>query len=473
VANKVSYIIQLKDQFSRVSEKINRQLVKAEKNSRKLNDRLKEQEKRFRGLRSQAKKFAVAGAAMTAAVTLPALMMSKSMIKAASDAEETANKFNAVFKQIAPEANKTADEFAQKFSLAGSTARKMIGDTGDLLVGFKFASKQALDLSTTVTKLALDLDSFQNFEGGVEGASRAITKALLGETESMKSLGVSIQQNTKEFRQQIKTVMATEKVTQRQAKALLILGQIQDQTQAATGDYLNTLNNSYQGAVRKNIQANKKFKESFGKILLPMATKMTNVMTKMAEKFSKLSPITKKVILVLVGLIAVLGPILVLLGGIALAMSVISLPVMLVVAGIAALIAIGVALWLNWEKIVKGAKGLWEGFASFMVDVGSKISSVFSAIWDGALKGLIFFINVAIEQINTLLAPLNFVAEKLGFGGVKIQQIEAPSTPTQQASGNFNGELTVKAENGTTVKKAVATNTGSANIGMNMVTANG
>ena len=472
MANKVSFIIQLKNQFSGVADKVNRQFVKiknsANNASRSVSDFAKKTQASMASMGRSALK---AGAVMTAAITVPIALMGRSMVKAASDAEETANKFSAVFKAIAPAANKTADEFAKKFSLAGSTARKMIGDTGDLLVGFKFGAKQALGLSIEVQKLSLDLDSFQNFAGGAEGASLAITKALLGETESMKSLGVSIQQNTKEFRAQVKATMRVNKVTQKQAKALIILKDIQSQTQAATGDYIKTLNNSYAGSVRKNIQANIKFKESFGNLLLPIATKMVDAMTKLADRISNLSPPMKKLVLVLAGLVAIGGPLLLLLGGIALAVSVISLPVLVVVAAVGLLIAAGAMLWLNWKDIVSGAKLLWADFADLVEGTVSAIGDAFTMLWDGAKAGLVAFVNIGIGLINSLLAPLDFVAQKLGLGTIKIQSIQAPSAPMQNQNGFMKGEITVAAEKGTSVRSTRARNSGAAkNIGLNMVT---
>ena len=89
-------------------------------------------------------------------------------------------------------AEDTAKTFRQSFGLSRKAAKQLLGDTGDLLVGFGFTEDAALDLSKKVNELAVDLASFTNFSGGAEGASLALTKALLGERESIKSLGIAI-----------------------------------------------------------------------------------------------------------------------------------------------------------------------------------------------------------------------------------------------------------------------------------------
>ena len=68
----------------------------------------------------------------------------------------------------------------------------MLGSTGDLLTGMGATAETALDLSTKTQRLAVDLASFSNYQGGAKGASEALTKAMLGERESVKALGIVI-----------------------------------------------------------------------------------------------------------------------------------------------------------------------------------------------------------------------------------------------------------------------------------------
>ena len=132
------------------------------------------------------------GGSMTRNITLPVVGLGAAAIKSASDLQETQSKFNTVFSSIQGDAQKTAQTFKDSFGLSSEAALGMLANTGDLLVGFGFTEDEALKLSNQVNELAVDLASFTNFSGGSQGASEALTKALLGEREAIKSLGIAI-----------------------------------------------------------------------------------------------------------------------------------------------------------------------------------------------------------------------------------------------------------------------------------------
>lgn len=161
---------------------------------------------------------------------------------AARDAEEIQNKFDVVFESMRDEARKTSESLAKDFGLANSTANKLLGTTGDILVGFGFTEKAALDLSNEVNRLAVDLASFTNFEGGAERASEALTKAILGETESAKALGIVLRQGTNEFKQQVKQIKETQGLTENAARAVALLNEAYKQSGKAVGDFARTQN---------------------------------------------------------------------------------------------------------------------------------------------------------------------------------------------------------------------------------------
>lgn len=461
MASKVSFIILLKDKFGPVARKVDDRFQSMERNAEKLNRRLGKTTKRFDNLAKLGKRTAAVGAVATAAITAPILLIGRSMVNAASDAVETANKFNSVFDDVEDKANQVANSFSKNFGTAGSTARKLIGDTGDLLVGFGFSGDAALELSRKVNELAADLTSFQNVQGGVPRASEALTKALLGETESAKSLGIVIRQNTPEFRKQVKTIARAKRITEQQAKAIVILDMATRQSRKAIGDTARTWED-YASVVRRNEEATKELKEAFGRELIPVATKLTAGITKLVRWLTNLSPVWKTIIVAVSGFLAIGGPLLILLGGIALAVSVISLPVLLVGAAILGLGVIIAAVALNWKSITATMGGVWDSFLT------------------NAKAGLVFFANLAIRTLNTLLAPINLVAEALGFDGIRIPEIKttetrttnavtAPTTPVGGAGGTLNGQITVAAAQGSVIKQAALQTAGQGlNIGMNV-----
>jgi len=177
------------------------------------------------------------GVAFGGAVVLRGL---KNLIALSSDATETASKFATVFSSIGDEAENIADSFAKNFGLASSTARKLLGDTGDLLVGFGFTEKQALDLAKQMNELSVDLASFTNIEGGAARASKALTRLLVGETEPAKALGIVVRQDTQEYKELVQELMRAQGFTLLQAKATAALRIAMKQSTKAQGDFART-----------------------------------------------------------------------------------------------------------------------------------------------------------------------------------------------------------------------------------------
>lgn len=207
---------------------------------------------------------------------------------AARDAEEIESKFLTVFESIQDKANETSKNLARDFGLANSSAQKLLGATGDLLVGFGFSEESALDLSKQVNELAVDLASFSNFAGGAEGASEALTKALLGETESAKSLGIVIRQNNKEFRDQVKQTAKARGISEQQAKSIVILGQAYRQSSKAVGDFART-QDSLANQERTLGERFKEIQEQLGKEVVPTFKALLGVISNLSTEVTNSS----------------------------------------------------------------------------------------------------------------------------------------------------------------------------------------
>ena len=470
MANKVSFIIQLKDQFGRTAAKVKRQFTGIKDAANNASKGVVKFGRKFKqSMGSVGRSMAKTGAIMTAAVTLPIALMAKGMIAAGSDAVETANKFNAVFDDVRGKANEVAKDFSKSFGVARSTAQKMIGDTGDLLVGFGFAGDAALEMSKQVAELASDLTSFQNFAGGAEAANVALTKAILGESESAKALGIVVRQGTDEFKRNVKMIMRSQRVNLLQAKAIEILRIASTQSKKAIGDVSRTWDD-YASVLRRSEEKTKEMKETFGRLLLPIATKVVGAITQLVNWINSLSPAMKKLLLIVSGVAAVAGPLLVIVGGLAIAFAALSLPVLIVIAAIAALTIASGVLAVFWDDMVATGARLWGEFAAGVADVATLISTAFTDAWDSALSGLIGFVNIGIGWINRLLEPINNLSGLLGIDAIKISQIQSPSAPIAPVAGSINGNIVVSASPGSVVESTgMATAGAGLNVGMNMV----
>jgi len=192
---------------------------------------LKGTQKGFASL-STAMKATIIGAAIAAIIKLK--QFGEKLINVGSDAEEVANKFNAVFSSIRGDATEAVNELAKAYNLSNTEAQKLVGNTADILTGLGLEQKAALDLSLSVNSLSADLASFNNIP--VEQASNAITKALLGEREAIKTLGIAIGEEDVKQRLLAEGKENLTGLSLRQAKAEITLKLALEQSKNALGD---------------------------------------------------------------------------------------------------------------------------------------------------------------------------------------------------------------------------------------------
>ena len=172
-------------------------------------------------------------------------------VKTFSDLEEETNKFNVVFQGMGKSTSQILADLRRDFGLSELAAKRMLAGTGDILTGFGFDRKTALDLSEGAAKLGADIASFSNYAGGAEGATTALTKAMLGETESAKMLGVVIRQDDEAYKSLIEQAMTTGVTidalgktfvvnSEQQAKAVAALAMAYQQSPNAIGDFVRS-----------------------------------------------------------------------------------------------------------------------------------------------------------------------------------------------------------------------------------------
>lgn len=158
-------------------------------------------------------------------------------------------------------------------------------------------------------------------------------------------------------------------------------------------------------------------------ILQPILLKVSEVITSLKEKWDALSPGTQELIVKIGMIAAVVGPVLIIVGKIIAVIGTLISAIGAIVGAlnpvtlaIGAAIAIGVALWKNWDKIVSFAQNTlapliklaWEG-------IKTTISSVFNAIkgfWNSVLKP-------AFTAIKTFITGTLKPAFTTAFNGIK------------------------------------------------------
>jgi len=209
------------------------------------------------------------------------------MVKAASDAQESHNKFAVVFKDVYEEAASAARELNESYGQSKMGAEALLSATGDLLTGMGMQGKQALKLSAETQKLAVDLASFQNLQGGAKRASEALTKAMLGERESAKLLGIVIREEDVQARLAAKGQKELTGAALMAAKAQITLEMATEQSKNAIGDFGRT-SDSFANTLRRLKAKGEDLAAGLGAVLLPAATKIANVFVSILDGFNKL-----------------------------------------------------------------------------------------------------------------------------------------------------------------------------------------
>lgn len=177
-----------------------------------------------------------------------ALEFGAESVQVFSDLQEETQKFGIVFAGVNKGAEAVVKDLMDNFGQSELSARKMMALTGDMLTGFGLGSRDVLDLSAAMAKMGADIASFSNYAGGAEGATYALTKAMLGETEQAKMLGVAIKTDTPEFRELEKQAQSTgiyieelgrtfTGTTRQEARAIAVAATIYEQKAHVLGDF--------------------------------------------------------------------------------------------------------------------------------------------------------------------------------------------------------------------------------------------
>jgi hypothetical protein len=421
------------------------------------------------------------GKTLTVGLTLPITAAGVAMVKAASDAEEAGSKFNTVFKDVRGQASNAAKELSTSFGLSNVAAQKLLGNTGDLLTGFGFTGEAALDLSTKTNQLAVDLASFTNVEGGAERASQALTKALLGERESAKELGIAILET--DVKQKVAQLRAKGMTfaTERQAKAYATLAIATEQSKNAIGDFARTQNSTANQA-RVLVARLTDLAVNIGQFLIPLANKVIGFITEWVARFQALDSATKANIIVVAGLVAAIGPLTFIFGtlislggtlftvfsGIAAVVAFLATPVGLIVAAFVGVVAILIKTGKAAEVVGK----IWIGLRTTLALVMSGIATVLSTLtfaFQSFLKGINLVASAVgvdlPEGFTNFISTLDDVQSKLdGFAESQAETAASMSMKWGDAWGAFKEDMTgalgfaetFLAEKGVSIKELLA-----------------
>ena len=228
-------------------------------------------QKALQGLGNFAGKLGKATAVGLAALGVGAATVGKEMVNLASDAMEAEAAFQATFGDAIPQFGTFIEDFSKKAGLAEFELQDLLKTTGMVLQGIDMSAEASVGFSQNLATLAGDVAAFNNVQGGTQPVLEAMTKALLGERESLKTYGIAISEaevQTQAFAMTGKTA-ASELTKQEKAQATL---ELITRKSAVTQGYLNAEQESYATKSKQAAAQVKELKAKMGEALLPIVT---------------------------------------------------------------------------------------------------------------------------------------------------------------------------------------------------------
>lgn len=362
-----------------------------------------------------------AGAAITGVGVAGAIAL-KGLANDASDLKESVNAVQVVFGDAADIIQNFGKTSASSVGLATAEFNQMSAVTGALLKDVGIPMSDVANMTNDLSQRAADMASVFNTD--VSDAMSAINQAIRGETEAIRRYAGDVTDATLQTYLNSKGIGKNVKELTQQEKRLYRVQLIMEQTSDTTGDFANT-SDSLANRQRVLNATMVNLRAEMGTALLPVFEYGIGIVQKLVSWFSNLSDGTKKFIVIgaalVVALGLIIGPLLIIValiptittavGILGVAFTVLTGPIGLVIAAVAALIAIGVLLYKNWDVVKDKMTKVWEGIKNV-----TKSSINFMI---GLVEG---YVNMWIRAANIIIKALNRIQVNIpewvpGIGG--------------------------------------------------------
>ena len=358
-------------------------------------------------------------------------------VSAGSDMIESQNKVEVAFGKSSGKVMQFAETTLDSYGIAKGTSLDMAALFGDMATSMELPTDAAAEMSTSLVGLAGDLASFKNLE--LEEASNALKGIFTGETESLKNLGIVMNQDnllrfamqqgmldtSKSAQQLAKEQLALEKAQAAYTKAVKKHGEgsleareaalkmteaeeelnesmkasldslptaemvqlryayVLNATKNAQGDFARTSDGAA-NSMRAASEAVKELAADFGTLMAPYVAEVAQMLSELLKSFIALPTETKETILVVAGLVAAIGPLLIVIGK--------------VTSGIGSVISIG-------GKLISGIGGVSAAFAGFGGTMGAlPVVAVIAGI--AAIVAALIYWATHTEQVNSAISGL-------------------------------------------------------------------
>ncbi|GKX65839.1 hypothetical protein [Inconstantimicrobium mannanitabidum] len=318
---------------------------------------------------------AVAGFASSTAI----VSFAKSAISSAEKGITTNAKLTEVLKSASHATDAQVEslkKYASEMTQNGVIGTGLNKTAMSQLATFGLQADSIKKLIPQLDNLAVNQKGVNNTSEDMMGYANLIGKVMQGNATAMTRVGVTMSEHQKKLIEQGNE-------SQRVATITEVLKQ-------NYGNLNEKIAQTPEGKAKKLENEWGGLKEQIGTMLLPVVESFTNGLQKIFDWWNKLSPQAKNAILIIAGVVAsmgflvsIIGTLNGLLAGLGLAFTVPFAPVIIIVGGVVAAIAL---LWIKCE----GFRNFVKGFASGVVNVFKGIFNFFKNDWK---EILLFLVN--------------------------------------------------------------------------------
>ncbi len=441
------------------------------------------------GFKKVGAKMTEVGKTLSTKVTAPLVAMYTLSANLGSDYEENLNKIDVAFGDSAETVKEWANNVREEFGLSKVQATGMVSSFGALGKGIGLTEEQSSQLATSLTGLSADLGSY--FNVGTDESSKALEGIFTGEAEALKKFGVVMNEtNLKQFAEDQGLVWSELDQTE---KTMVRYQYVLDKTTDAQGDFERT-NDGTANSTKIFKASIQDLGTAIGTQLLPIITPVIQKVAGFISKLADLPAPVQKIITVIGLVVAGIGPLLLVLGSLASAIGTlmtviplittalagVSAPILPIIAGIAGLIALGVALYKHWDD-VKYYAGLlkdwvvekwtalkdgvvnaiqsvkervlfyWEALKLGLSIIMDAIKNTVSKVWNGIKKAIVdpiatavAFVKSAIDKIKGFFSGLKIELPHIKLPHFKLEgdfSIVPPSVPKISIDWYKNGGI--------------------------------
>jgi len=235
--------------------------------------------------------------ALTAAAGGLALL-GKNFVDTAADAEETRNRFRAVFKEQTDIVQEYVEQVSANLGRAKTEVQDSLSSFQGFAVGLGFAEDKAAEFSTRLNDLSLDFASFNNLSDN-EAVSRFVS-GLSGSAEVFDRFGINLKQTNLDLKLQELGFNSVSKGASEMEKAIARLAIIEESlgAQGAIGDAIRTTD-TFVGSSKRLRGQITELREALGEQLIPVFAPIVSGLANAVKNFNNLSDTTKQAVAII------------------------------------------------------------------------------------------------------------------------------------------------------------------------------